>query len=54
MTNHYLSFNSVESIPDLKVSAAFTVSSAEVFKEQGDINPVTIDEDCCIRQYQPE
>ena len=50
MTNHYLSFNSVESIPDLKASAAFTVSSAEVFKEQGDINTVTIDEGY---QYMP-
>lgn len=50
MTNHYLSFNSVESIPDLKASAAFTVSSAEVFKEQGDINPVTIEEGY---QYMP-
>jgi len=50
MTNHYLSFNSVESIPDLKASAAFTVSSAEVFKEQGDINPITIEEGY---QYMP-
>ena len=50
MTNHYLYFNSVESIPDLKASAAFTVSSAEVFKEQGDINPVTIEEGY---QYMP-
>lgn len=38
------SFNFVESIPDLKASAAFTVNSSEVFKEQGDINPQTISE----------
>ena len=36
------SFSSVESIPDLKASAAFTVNSAEVFKEQSDIVPRTI------------
>lgn len=38
------SFNSVEVIPDLKASAAFTVSSSEVFKEQVDTCPVKIDE----------
>ena len=38
-----LNFNSVEIIPDLKASAAFTVNSAEVFKEQGDITPIEID-----------
>lgn len=38
------SFNSVEIIPDLRASAAFTVDSSEVFREQEDINPVTIDE----------
>lgn len=37
------SFNSVEFIPDLKASAAFTVNSSEVFKEQNDISPVVID-----------
>ena len=40
----FLTFNSVENIPDLKASAAFTVNSAEVFKEQTDIVPVKIDE----------
>ena len=44
------SFNSVEIIPDLKASAAFTVKSSEVFKEQEDIVPVTIDEGY---QYMP-
>ena len=44
------SFNSVESIPDLKASAAFTVNSSEVFREQSDILPVTIDEGY---QYMP-
>ena len=38
------SFNSVEKIPVLKASAAFTVSSSEVFKEQVDTRPVKIDE----------
>ena len=42
--NHNLSFNSVESIPDLKASAAFTVNSSEVFREQVDMQPVKIDE----------
>ena len=37
-------FNSVELIPDLKASAAFTVNSSEVFKEDVDILPVTITE----------
>lgn len=38
-----LHLNSVEIIPDLKASAAFTVNSSEVFKEQNDISPVVID-----------
>ena len=38
-----LHLNSVEVIPDLKASAAFTVNSSEVFKEQNDILPVVID-----------
>lgn len=38
-----LHLNSVEVIPDLKASAAFTVNSSEVFKEQNDISPVVID-----------
>ena len=37
------SINSVEIIPDLKASAAFTVNSREVFKEEEDITPVVID-----------
>ena len=41
--NNY-SFNSVVDIPELKASAAFTVKSSEVFKEQEDMLPVTIDE----------
>lgn len=48
--NHHLTINSVETIPDLKASAAFTANSSEVFKEQGDINPVTIEEGY---QYMP-
>ena len=36
--------NSVELIPDLQASAAFTVKSSEVFKEQSDMNPIKIDE----------
>ena len=38
------SFNSVEVIPDLQASAAFTVKSSEVFKEQSDMNPMKIAE----------
>ncbi len=44
------SFNSVEEIPDLKASAAFTVNSSEVFKEQEDTLPQTIEKDM---QYMP-
>ena len=40
--NQVYSYNSVEAIPDLKASAAFTVDSSEVFREQEDMNPVTI------------
>lgn len=39
---NYLSFNSVEDIPSLNASAAFTVSTSEVFKEQQDTTPQTI------------
>lgn len=39
-----LSFNSVEDIPELKASAAFTVNSSEVFKEQVDMVPSKIAE----------
>lgn len=42
--NHNLSFNSVETIPDLKASAAFTVNSSEVFREQSDMIPQKIAE----------
>ena len=38
------SFNSVEVIPDLQASAAFTAKSSEVFKEQSDMNPMKIAE----------
>lgn len=48
--NNFVSFNSVESIPDLKASAAFTVNSSEVFKEQSDIIPRTLAEGY---QYMP-
>ena len=44
MPNTY-NFNSVEIIPDLKASAAFTVNSSEVFREQEDISPVIIDKE---------
>lgn len=43
MRNDY-SFNSVEIIPDLKVSAAFTVDTSSVFLEDVDMQPVTIAE----------
>lgn len=36
-------FNSVELFPGLKASAAFTINSSEVFKEQDGISPVVID-----------
>lgn len=39
---NFLSFNSVEDIPGLNASAAFTVSTSEVFKEQQDTTPQTI------------
>lgn len=42
--NPIYAFNSVEEIPDLKASAAFTVNSTEVFKEQEDTVPIKIDE----------
>ncbi len=37
------SFNSVELIPDLKASAAFTVNSSEVFRESEDTAPFIVD-----------
>ncbi len=48
--NRNLSFNSVEDIPDLNASVAFTSSSTEVFKEQVDTTPFTIAEGY---QYMP-
>ena len=42
--NKYSSFNSVEIIPQLKASAAFTVKTSEVFKEQEDTAPVVLKE----------
>ena len=49
--NHLpVAFNSVEDIPDLKASVAFTVNSSEVFKEQEDTTPIIIDEN---HQYMP-
>jgi hypothetical protein len=44
MDEQLYAFNSVEVIPDLKASAAFTVNSSEVFKEQEDMNPIKIAE----------
>ena len=42
--NINLNLISVETLPDAKGSVAFTVNSSEVFKEQVDISPITIDE----------
>ena len=51
--NQDLSFNSVEVIPDLKASAAFTVNSSEVFREQSDIIPVKIAEGSEYMPWRP-
>jgi hypothetical protein len=40
----FLNSNSVELLPNAKASAMFSVDSGSVFKEQGDINPIIIDE----------
>ncbi|MBR5822882.1 MAG: hypothetical protein IKY67_01915, partial [Paludibacteraceae bacterium] len=40
----FLNLSSVELLPTAKASAAFTVDSGKVFKEQQDIPPVVIDE----------
>ena len=40
----FLNLSSVELLPTAKASAAFTVDSSKVFKEQQDIPPVVIDE----------
>ena len=39
-----LTFNSVETIPNLNASAAFQVDSGKVFKEDTDIVPVIVDD----------
>lgn len=39
-----LNFNSVETLPNLSVRAAFQVNSSAVFKEDVDIVPVVIDD----------
>ena len=39
-----LNFNSVENVPGFEASAAFTVNSATVFKEDVDIVPTIVDE----------
>ena len=43
MENIYLNFNSVETIPRLNARAAFQIDSSAVFREQGEISPVIID-----------
>ena len=40
----HLNFNSVENIPGIEARAAFTVSSASVFKEDVDIVPTIVDD----------
>ena len=40
----FLNFNSVELLPNAKASAAFTVDSGKVFREDTDIAPVVISE----------
>ena len=40
----YLNYSSVENIPSMKASAAFTVDSASVFKEKGEISPIVLDD----------
>ena len=44
MNNSNLNFNSVETLPNLNVRAAFQVDSSAVFREQGDIVPTIIDD----------
>ena len=39
-----ITYNSVEIIPNLKASAAFVLKTNEVFREEGDIAPVIVDE----------
>ena len=39
-----LNFNSVETLPDYDASAAFTVNSATIFREEVDIVPTIVDE----------
>lgn len=45
-----INFNSVEIVPELKAKAAFTLKSAEVFREDEDTAPVVLDEHL---QYMP-
>lgn len=44
MEKNILNYNSVENIPHINAKAAFTVNSAAVFREDGDIAPVIIDD----------
>ena len=39
-----LTFTSVHTIPDIHVSAAFTIKTSEVFKEENDIAPIIIND----------
>lgn len=39
-----INFNSVEIIPDLKASAAFSVNTSDVFREEDDISPIIVDD----------
>ena len=39
---HEIVFSSVEQLPGFSASAAFTINSAKVFREDGEIAPVTL------------
>ena len=39
---HQIVFTSVEQLPGFSASAAFTINSAKVFREDGEIAPVTL------------
>ena len=39
-----LNYNSVENVPGYEASAAFTVNSATIFREEVDIVPTIVDE----------
>ena len=45
-----ISFSSVEDIPGVEESAAFTVESSKVFRDDNDIAPITLTKDI---QYMP-